>query len=271
MGGRGGRSGSGLNARTAQNNTILQHVATQLQNQNQNQNNIQNQAPSSANTGVIDDILDNITNLDDDSLAKLYTDSQKINLPNHLNDARDVTQHFVYAIGMNGKPTILDNASFNKFMSDNNIPRSEILSRSVNGGTLTTSAGNSVKLTPQDVVDMMQKSAMNYVGGKHGGQAYGAGTYFDMNGGANTGYGGTTVNAVLNPQTARVISDSKLGAMARAFDKAHPKFAKATGGYNTRFNNNNKSIYAIVMGYNVIASNGGYHNVIDRTALVYRQ
>ena len=119
---------------------------------------------------------------------------------------------------------------------------------------------------------MMTQSRLNYIGGKHGGQAYGAGTYFDQTGGRNTGYGQTTVTAVLNPKTARIVSSSDLAKKAAAFDRSHPKFAKATGGYSTAFYNNNMSIYALAMGYNVIKdATGSYHNVIDRKALVYRK
>ena len=38
------------------------------------------------------------------------------------------------------------------------------------------------------------------------------------------------------------------------------------------FFNNNMSVYALAMGYNVIKdSSSGYHNVIDRKALVYKK
>ena len=65
---------------------------------------------------------------------------------------------------------------------------------------------------------------------------------------------------------------SKLRTLAAAFDRSHPKFARATGGYSTCFRNNNMSIYALAMGYNVIKdATGSYHNVIDRKALVYKK
>ena len=273
MGGRGGRSGSGANRRTATNNTILQRVRNQAQNPIPG---VQNQPPTPQNTPVAPtgNIISQIQGMNDAQLAQLYTDSQKVSLPNHLNDASDVTQKFVFSIGMNDKPMVLDPASFQQFMSDNGIPQSQILSRSVNGGVLTSSAGNRTQLTSKDVIDMMLYSRLNYIGGKHGGQAYGAGTYLDMNGGGRTGYGNNTVSAVLNPATARVISDTQLSRMARAFDRSHPQFARATGGYNSSYSGgrNNMSVYAIVLGYNVISDGAGsYHNVIDRSALVYRQ
>lgn len=232
---------------------------------------IADQVPDDNNTPVAPNAIDSLTNMTDDQLAQLYASSQAAGLPNHLGDADDKTQRFVFQIGLNDKPMVLDTAAFTQFLSDNNISRSQILSRSVNGGTLKTSSGGTRSLSAQDVVDMMTQSRLNYIGGKHGGQRFGAGTYFDQNGGGNTGYGnGKTVTAVLNPKTARIISSSDLAKKAAAFDKSHPKFAKATGGYSTSFYNNNMSIYALVLGYNVIKeSYGSYHNVIDRKALVY--
>lgn len=238
----------------------------------QQQNPIAQQVPDDKNTPVTSDALTNFSKMSDAQLAQVYLDSQKTNMPNNLDDVSDITQKFVFHNGLNDKPEVLDAAAFSKFMSDNNISQSQVLSRSINGGTLKTSAGGSRNLSAKDVADMMMYSRLNYVGGKHGGQAYGAGTYFDMNGGGNTSYGGRTVNAVLNPKTAKVIDNSTLGQKARAFDKAHPQFAKATGGYSTSFYNNNMSVYALVLGYNVIKNaNGGYHNIIDRKALVYRK
>lgn len=209
--------------------------------------------------------------MSDAQLAQFYIQSQKTTLPNHLNDKTDVTQKFVFAAGMNAKPMVLDSSSFRQFMKQNGISRSEILSRSFNSGQLKTSSGNTTTLTPKDLADMLKYSRMNYIGGKIGGQAIGAGTYLDMNGGSSTGYGGYTVKAVLNPNTAKVVSPSQLRRQAQAFDQSHPQFRRATGGYNENFYNNNMSIYATILGYNVIGTKGGYHNVIDRVALVYEQ
>ena len=235
-------------------------------------NPIADQVPDDNNTPVAPNAIDSLTNMTDDQLAQLYASSQAAGLPNHLGDADDKTQRFVFQIGLNDKPMVLDTAAFNQFLSDNNISQGQILSRSVNGGTLKTSSGSLRNLSAKDVVDMMTQSRLNYIGGKHGGQAYGAGTYFDQTGGRNTGYGQTTVTAVLNPKTARIVSSSDLAKKAAAFDRSHPKFAKATGGYSAAFYNNNMSIYALVLGYNVIrSSHNNYHNVIDRKALVYRK
>lgn len=266
MGGRGGKSNLTRPSAVPAPPMLQPQIQTQ-------QPPISQQLPDDSNTPVQLDALDQLTGMPDAQLAQFFTDSQQTDLPNHLGDVNDITQKFVFAAGLNSKPEVLDAAEFKQFMADNNIPQSEILSRSINGGTLRTSTGSTRNLTAQQVADMAMYSRLNYIGGKHGGQAYGAGTYFDMNGGGNTGYAsGMTLNAVLNPKTARVITDHALRAKAAAFDKSHPAFAKATGGYRTSFRNNNMSVYALVLGYNVIKdASGSYHNIIDRSALVYKK
>ena len=115
---------------------------------------------------------------------------------------------------------------------------------------------------------MIKDSDLNYVGGKRGGKLYGAGTYFDMNGGRATGYGrGPTATAIgVLSKNAKVVDDYTLRRKVSQFQQTHPKTAAAIGHYSTQ----NMSIYALALGYNVI-SGGSYHNVIDRTALVMRK
>ena len=70
MGGRGSRSGSGANRRTAVNSSILQRVTNQVQNPIPN---IQNQTPTQQNTPVAPagNILSSIQQMDDSQLAQL--------------------------------------------------------------------------------------------------------------------------------------------------------------------------------------------------------
>ena len=234
--------------------------------QNQNQGNIANQAPDQSNTPVTPGGVTDLTKMTDDELATLVNASKRVDMPNHLADVHDATQNFVYAAGLNAKPQVLDTASFNQYLADNNIPRSQILSRSVGSASYVVN-GTRINLTPNQVTQMTKDSDLNYIGGKYGGKVHGAGTYFDMNGGHNTGYaGGATMIGVLNPATAKIINHGTLDSMVSSWQRSHPKSAKAIGAYSS----NTMSIYASVMGYNVIKS-GSYHNVIDRAALVLRQ
>lgn len=223
---------------------------------------------------VVQNAIGVLAGMTDDQLAQLAIRSKTVDMPNMLNDVDDKTQKFVYAAGMNEKPQVLDDSAFSQFLSSNNIPRSAVLARSFDNATYKNASGTMVKMTPQKQSDMLKYSRLTYIGGKNGGQRFGGGTYFDQNGGVNTGYGSHTVVAVLNPQTARVITKTQLISKAAAFSRTHPKFTQAVGTIDTSFRNNNMSIYALAMGYNVIsdrAGGGGYHNVIDRAALIYRK
>lgn len=245
---------------TNTNNASINAVFQQLQQQ------MTDPTPSQPPVNV--DAADTLSKMTDDELAALANASKKVDMPNHLNDVSDATQRFVYAAGLNGKPQSLDASEFAQYMADNRISQSKVMSRSVNGNTITVN-GTQMVLSSAMIKAQFTDSKYNYIGGKYGGMAIGAGTYFDMNGGGNTGYGGDTMTAILSP-SARVIDSSTLSLQARQFAQSHPKFARAVGAYNTNFYGNNMSIYALAMGYNVIKS-GSYHNVIDRTAVIVRK
>ena len=264
MGGRGSRSGL-----TPQKQPQPQNPQPQTPQPQAPQPQPPQQPPAPA-TPPLGQPLINLTNMTDDELATLATQSKTMRMPSMLADVNDITQRFVYAAGLNEKPIVLDANEFQQFMNDNNIPNKQILSRSVNNATYTNQTGTNIVYSAQNIIDQLKYGKLNYIGGKVGGQAVGAGTYFDMNGGGSTGYGSNTVNAVLNPATARVISVSQLMNQVPRFANSHPKFVKAVGSFNTKYHNNNMSVYALAMGYNVITDGYGYHNIIDRSALVIR-
>lgn len=259
---------------TRQASTTAQQVtATRLHNVNTMNPATASQVPTDQNTPVSQGGVTDISSMTDDELAALVKASDHAIMPNFLADVSDPTQRFVYQAGLNTKPMVLDRAAFSQYMADNNIPQSAILARDVNRITFTTMDGTHLSYTPQNIADMLMDSKFNYIGGKQGGQAYGAGTYFDQNGGGTTGYGHgnfMTVEAVLNPATARPIRYDQLARKASSFAQSHPKFAAAVGGFGGH--GNNESIWALAMGYNVITSHiNNYHCVIDRSALVYRK
>lgn len=257
MGGRGGSSGL---IRASQNQGSLpqqpQQPQPQIDIQLQPGDDLQTQAQASAT-------LAQIAQMSDDQLAQAVIDSKGVDMPNFLNDALCPTQKFVYQVGLNGAPLVMDRNAFDQFMQQNNIPKSNIMERSVkpNG-----------PYTAQHIIDIFKYSEMNYIGGKFGGSMSGAGTYFDQNGGSGgTGYGNTTLTAVLNPATARAIDYDVLWRKATSFAASHPKFTKAVGGLPTNGATGNVSIWALAMGYNVITGgpiSRSYRNVIDRSAVI---
>lgn len=206
--------------------------------------------------------LAQVAAMTDDQLAQAVIDSRTVDMPNFLNDIPDQTQKFVYQVGLNGAPQVMDQQQFTQFMQQNNIPNYQIMARSVDAN---------FPLTAQQIADTFKYSELNYVGGKKGGQMSGAGTYFDMNGGRGTGYGsGATIKAIYNPATARVIDYHVLQRQAATFARTHPKFARAVGSF-TNGKNGNASIYALAMGYNAISGgpvSSSYQNIIDRSAVI---
>ena len=273
MGGRGSSSGIGLGLGLGGGGAAIPTPGNAQQ-----QGPLGNQGPQVNGTPVG---LDQFSQMTDAQLAQFVDDALAgvSNMPSQLADIPDITQAFVWHTQYNAMPTVLDDVAFAQFMKANGITTSQILSRSVNQASYTNQNGASVVLTPQQLAAMYQYSAYNYIGGKVGGQVYGAGTYFDMNGGGNTGYAsGGTFNAVLNPGTARVIDHATLQTRMSSFDRSHPKFAQALrraasalksqpskSGRTSR--NSVDSVYAMVLGYNVIRD-GTYYNVIGREATV---
>ena len=222
--------------------------------------------------------LQQLTQMSDSQLTNVLKTAENAKLPNHLTDKYDPTQNLIYTIGLNAPPQIMDATQFRQFMKANNIPSSQIMSREVGGGKYRTTSGMKRNLTPQQGAQMWLADPYNYSGGKHGGQAIGAGAYFDMNGGKATGYagGGVKMTGILNPQTARVVDTSTLRRQAQAWAANHPKadaqIQRMAGRSQASFGNATLSLYAAVLGYNVIKQSGGsYYNVIDRSAMIIKQ
>lgn len=151
-------------------------------------------------------------------------------------------QKVVYDLGLNNKPTVLDTNEFNKFMKDNNIPKSQLLTRSADN---------------PNTFDAFRTSDYNYIAGRKGGSVYGEGTYFAHSYGNNTGYGRLSMNAVLNPQTAKVVKYDDLQKIRQKFS---PSLQKAVGSQ--------EALIALAAGYNVIEVSNGYTIVLDRAAVV---
>lgn len=264
MGGRGASSSIAKGGGSGK-TTILSN-ATKLQNNNQN---LQANTPSQNGVPVTTNAVNALTQMTDDQLTQVFNASKNVDMPNHLSDANDMTQKFVYAIGLNEKPQVLDKKSFDAYLKNNNISQKDILARTTGGANYNVN-GTTIKLTPDQTTQLIKDGDLNYIGGKHGGQVYGAGTYFDKNGGRPTGYGrgnSVTMLAVLG-KNAKPITKGQLQTQTQQWIKSHPKFAQAVGS----FSNSNASIYALAQGYNVITDGmGSYHNVIDRSALVVRK
>lgn len=151
-------------------------------------------------------------------------------------------QKVVHDLGLHDKPTVLDTKAFNKFMKDNNLGMKDLMTRSADN---------------QNTFKAFMTSAYNYIAGRKGGSVYGEGTYFDHSNGHNTNYGRWSMNAVLNPQTAKVVKYDDLWKIRQNFS---PALQKAVGSQ--------ESLIALAAGYNVIEVSNGYTVILDRSAVV---
>lgn len=272
MGSRGSASGSrgssnappiSFTSFTNTNNANINRVFQQLQQQMQD--------PTPSAPPVNDNAADTLSKMTDDELAALAQAAKKIDMPNHIGDVDDITQRFVYAAGLNEKPQTMTASEMKQYMQQNGISQSEMLARSINANTITVN-GTQIVMSSDMIKNQFINGKYNYIGGKYGGQAVGAGTYFDQNGGKSTGYGNDTMVAILS-SNARVINLSTLQSKAQAFASSHPKFARQVGSFGGGMwggGKNNYAIYALAMGYNVI-QRGSYYNVIDRKAVIVRK
>lgn len=292
----GGRGGSSTGARATRRAQMAQRVAAQVaanaaaqQAQAQAAATVQ-AAPAqptpvppaaptapATNTSTTSNAVSNFAAMSDTAMAAEINKAVGVGMPNQLNDRPDATQQLVFSAGFNEKPMVLDQKGFDQYMKANGLTTSDLLSRDVNPVSYKNASNTQVKMTAQDVIDMMMYSRVNYIGGKVGGQALGAGTYFDHTRGGSTGYGSgnyKTAVAVLNPKTAKIITYSRLSSRIASWRSSHPKSAKAIDSLVSKSGGTRESLYALAMGYNVIArypnASSGYVNVIDRSALVYR-
>ena len=209
--------------------------------------------------------------MSDDQLAQIITQSQGVDLPNQLNDVNNEMQKFTYYAGLNTKPMVLDDASFNQYMKDNGISKSEIIARDVNSASYKLPSGASVPLSARQIADMYMYSDSHYVGGKKGGSLHGYGGYFAVTGGSSTGYGGrnsVTIQAVFS-QNAKSINESSIQSRWSSFANAHPKADRAMR--SIRDTDSRQNMQAILMGYNVVRCSNSYRVVLDRSALVFHQ
>lgn len=191
-----------------------------------------------------------IARMPDKDLALAVIESRKAVLPDCLNDVTDSTQNFVYYLGLNSKPLVLDRKRFDEFMRDNNIPGNQIMSRVI---------WDDGQHTAHEHIETLKYSEYNYIGGKHGGQRIGAGIYFEMNGGSvpkhfmGKNKPATLINAVYNPETVKPIDIQTLLMVAECLKERKPAFVEAVGpSVVGLLGKSNISFYALAIGCNVI-------------------
>ena len=201
--------------------------------------------------------LADVQQMNDKDLHDILLAITKQDLPDYLMPNNQ--QRFVYALGINQKPIIEDDATFAKNAKGQQVIFNAQRSVTLGGYTLT---GDEI----QDFIKFGDDTLQ-----QHG--IHGNGINF-TNQGASAGYGDRQSAARFNPATAKIISETQLKREYDSWVQTHPLSRKALG-YMSRngntYGNNTYSQFALLRGYNVISAtqHGGMYVVLDRSALIF--
>lgn len=194
----------------------------------------------------------------DDEKADVITSMISQDVPDHLSDTD--FQKFIYNIGLNDKPDVVDDATLNKMAG------TEIF-RTVNN---VYDRQNDISYNADQIVRQIQYGRVTRTS-DNGGSLYGRGIYFADNKSSSAMYGNTRGNVIKTAivrakvnSNAKTISHSSASAGARAEMKSGSKLGRALRKCDS---DSAVSIYAMSKGYNVITSGHGYYNVLNRNAI----
>ena len=205
--------------------------------------------------------LADVQQMNDQDLHDILLAITKQDLPDYLMPNNQ--QRFVYALGINQKPIVEDDATFAL-----NSKGKEIIYNAQS--TVNLNGPNGYTLTGDDIHDYLKYGDDTLQ--QHG--IHGNGINFTPNQGASSGYGNRQSAARLNPATAKIVTESQLKREYDNWVTTHPQSRKALG-YMARngngYGDNTYSQFAMIRGYNVIQStqHGTTYTVLDRAALIY--
>lgn len=201
-----------------------------------------------------------LQSMNDDDMHDMILAISKQELPDYL--MPNQMQKFTYALNMNNKPLVEDDATFTKNSKGSEIIYNAQSSASLKGFTLTA----------DDIHDFIKYGDETLM--QNG--VYGNGLYFSNSRRGSASYGTRQSRARLNPATAKVITGSQLKAEYDAWIKSRPRTRRALGAMkanNTGYGTNTYSQFAALKGYNVIKNQVGsgeyYYTILDRGALIY--
>ena len=177
------------------------------------------------------------------------------------------TQRLIYDTGLNGKPQVVDDATFRQMPG-------MTLYRTVNSAY---DAANDVYHPADQIARQTMQSGMSRIGGG----VHGDGFYFDTSSTLGT-YGNrshdVTKTAMMSAKFnggERIVTKDRLTAMLRREPKAVRDAMSVPHRQKDsyRSSNNNLGAYALYKGYNVIRvssrGSGGYHVILDRSVLTF--
>lgn len=198
--------------------------------------------------------------MNDQDLHDLLLAITKQDLPDYM--MANNQQRFVYALGINTKPIVEDDATFAVNSKGQKVIYNAQNSVNLSGYTLTA----------DDIHDFLKygDDTLQQNG------VYGNGIYFSDSRKGSAGYGQRQSKARFNPATAKIVTINQLKSEYDAWKKTHPLSQKALGytkAHNSGYGTNTYSQFALLKGYNVISANVGggetYYSVLDRSALIY--
>lgn len=180
------------------------------------------------------------------------------------------TQRLSFALGMQGKPEIVDDTTMASLLKNSN---NLAIWRTMHDGSTLTGKQKAMQLTD---------SQFYYVGGENGANVYGYGSYFSTNQDGSRLYGDGTRSTQTNYQIKAVIDTTQIkpiysydiSSEFSQWSRKYPQAAAALSGAN-------EATKALAMGYNCITSDmvGGrngygnntnnevYYNILDRSIM----
>ena len=204
---------------------------------------------------------DSFMAMSDDDKADAIATMASQPAPAFLSDT--ALQRFTYNLGMNDKPTLVDDATLDSMNGTE-------LFRTVNAGKDSVAR---VKYDADEIAVQVQRGRVTRYS-DNGGSVYGRGLYFADNYGDSSIYGNTAGNikstAMIRCKVnsnAKAINYSRAKSGLQSEISSGSKLGKALSKINSKDSQSAVSIYALAKGYNVITSGHGYFNVLNRNAV----
>lgn len=202
---------------------------------------------------------DNFMKMSDDQKADAIKTAISQGIPDHLNKNSDY-QKLIYNLGMNDKPTIVDDATLKSM-------KGTAVFRTVNS---VYDRSTDLSFTAPQIAKQTQSGKITRV--SNGSTAvYGDGIYFATSRRGSSAYGGTHGN--INKtcmMSGKLNNNAKIITYSDASKGVFKEKANGTklGKVLMKCGRTSQaSIYALAKGYNVIDAGNGYLNVINRGAL----
>lgn len=207
---------------------------------------------------TISSVYNNFFKMTKDQIADTIDKMIKLDIPDHL--ANNDFQKFIYNIGLNDKPQIVDDKTLD---SMNGV---EIF-RTVNN---VYDSKHDISYSADQIIKQIQLASTTRVS-DNGGSVYGRGIYFADNKTGSSVYGNTRGDVKKTAQVrAKLNNNANIITYSRAYNGVNSEINSGTklGKILKKCDSDSRvSIYALTNGYNVISNGRGYYNILNRNAM----